>query len=601
MSGRGIQAFREGPGAIPRKMFLRMLAPTVVSALALALSDIADALVVGNQVGESGLATIGLATPVYLLYNLLGVGFACGGGITHSRLTAAEDRKLALCHCRKLSAWLLLIGTAIAVLGNLFPGQLLTCLGAGEDTPALRELLGGYVQPLVTAAPLFLLNFLLYYFVRNDDNQHLASVGFSAGCILDLTLNILFVIVMKQGVKGAILSTIISQAVSVLILSAHLFFAKKGILRLKAVFRAHVPGKQSSDSCRASLRTGFSSAVSSLFQFIFLLLGNHLLMAAGTRGTIDGELAVAVFDFVTNCSFVTVSMYQAAAESMQPLAATFSVEHDRPSLRCLLKITIISGLAGGLTVALAIWAFAAPVAGLFGLTGSGARALAVRAARIFLLSTPISGLLLILISYDQSTNRVKTAALGTLLRSAVFLLPMVLVLGIFLPAEFWWIYLVTEALSLAVLLPVRRAGQKKDESRMVPVLSRTMTNDNRELGSVVEDIKGFCEANGIAAETSNQLQLAVEELCAVTMLQAFTGRPGEYIRVTLAVEEGSRYILHIRNSAPYFNPLDMRTGRVRPDAKAEIMDSIGVMMIRKKAKAISYRNYQGYNVMTVEY
>ena len=87
----------------------------------------------------------------------------------------------------------------------------------------------------------------------------------------------------------------------------------------------------------------------------------------------------------------------------------------------------------------------------------------------------------------------------------------------------------------------------------------------------------------------------------MTILQAFSGKPGEYIRVMLAVEPGPRYILHIRNSAPYFNPMDMKMAKVREDMSAELMDSIGVMMVRRQAKDFSFRNYQGYNVITVEY
>ena len=45
----------------------------------------------------------------------------------------------------------------------------------------------------------------------------------------------------------------------------------------------------------------------------------------------------------------------------------------------------------------------------------------------------------------------------------------------------------------------------------------------------------------------------------------------------------------------------MKMERVRKDMESEIMDSIGVMMIREKASSISFRNYQGYNVVTVEY
>ena len=601
MSEHGMHSSGESFRAMPRKMFLRILPPSMISSLTLALANTADALVVGNRVGAAGLATIGLTTPVYLIYSLLGSGFASGGGITHARLTAAADRDQALCHCRRLCGLLLGIGAAIAVLGNLFLGALLTGLGAGESAPVLRELCAGYLRPLVTAAPLFFLNFLLYYFVRNDDNPGLASLGFSVGCVLDLALNILFVLVMEKGVRGAIAATIIAQAASVALLSVHLFSGRKGILRLKAVLTAKADGGKTGRLCGTSLKTGFSASVSYLFQFLFLLLGNHLLLAAGAKGSVNGELAVAVFDLVMNCSFLTVSAYQAASEAMQPLAATFSAEHDRQSLRYLLRITLPAGLISGLVLAGAFCLLAGPFSALFGLTGKEAQDMAVPAVRVFLLSTPFAGVLTILISYDQSTDQVKTAALGTLLRNAVFLLPVTLAFGIFLPSGFWWLFPVTEILSLAVLLPVRRFRRKKADSREVPVISRTMTNDNRELSRVVEDVKRFCDENRVPENTSMLLQLAVEELSAVTMTQAFSGRPGEYIRVTLAAEAGPRYVLHIRNSAPYFNPLDMRMEKARMDMTAEVMDSIGVMMVQKKAKSLSYRNYQGYNVMTVEY
>ena len=76
------------------------------------------------------------------------------------------------------------------------------------------------------------------------------------------------------------------------------------------------------DSCRSSLKIGFSGSVSYLFQFMFLLLGNHLLLT-NANGSVNGELAVAVFDLIMNCSYLTTSVYQAASEAMQPLAATF--------------------------------------------------------------------------------------------------------------------------------------------------------------------------------------------------------------------------------------------------------------------------------------
>ena len=602
MIRRNQTAAAEAVLAMPRKMFFRVFPPSLISALTLAVANIADALVVGNRVGEAGLATIGLATPIYFVYNLLGIGYASGGGITHARLAAREDRDRALCHCRRLCAELLLIGVAIAVLGNLFIEAVMTGLGAGTDAPLLRELCRSYVQPLMTAAPLFFLNFLLYYFVLSDDDPALASLGMSVSSILDLVLNILFVLVLGKGVQGAVYATIIAQAVSVLILSVHLFSGRKGILRLKAILAARTDKRKVGHSCRDSRRTGFSSSISYLFQFMFLLIGNHLLMTAGEKGTTDGELAVAVFDLVMNCSFVAMSVYQAASEAMQPLAATFSAEHDHQSLRYLLRITMMAGLASGLVLAGAAFLFARPVSSAFGLTGTKELETAARAVRIFLLSTPFAGILKILISFDQSTGRVRTAAIGSFLRNALFMLPVTLLLGLLFPSGFWWVFLITEALSMAVLLPVRVFLRKKRAGRHTPVMSMTVTSgDDRELGMIMEGATKFCKENEIPASTAAQLRLAVEELCVVTVAQAFSGKPGEYIRVTLAEEKGPRYMLHIRNSAPYFNPLDMRMERARTDMTAEVMDSMGVLIVKKQAKNFSYRNYQGYNVMTVEY
>ncbi len=586
---------------MPRRMFLRMFPLTLISTVTWALADIADALAVGNQVGETGLAVIGLTTPVYLLYDTLGIGFASGGGITHTRLTAAERRDQALAHSRFLSCLLLGIGVLIAVLGNLFMEPLLTGIGAGEDFPVLRAMCAGYFRPLISAAPLFFLNHLLYYFVRSDDRPGLASAGFSIGCILDLGLNILLVVILKKGVRGSILATIAAQVASAAIMGVHLFSSRKGILRLKALVSARADKKTVRAAARTSIRTGFSSAMSYFFQFLFLLLGNHLLIAAGGKGRIDGELAVAVFDLVMNCSFITASVYQGSGETMQPLAATFAVEHDEQSRKYTLKLAVCAGLLPGMLLNGILALLAGPIAGLFGLTDTAGQAMAVPALRIFLLSTIPAGLMMIFIAYAQSIDQLRSAAIGTFLRNAVFLLTFTLILGLFLPEDFWWVFFLTEGLSLLVMLLLHYWSVRRRQAKEVPVISCTMTNGDHELGKVMVQLEQFCMAHEIPASTAVQLQLAVEELCAVTMRHAFSGKPDEYIRITLAVEEGPRYLLHIRNSAPYFNPLDMKMERVRKDMESEIMDSIGVMMIREKASSISFRNYQGYNVVTVEY
>ena len=590
-----------GPWRIPRAMLMRTLIPGSVSALALGLSNIADALTVGIRIGETALAAIGIVTPIYLIFNILALSLGSGGGITHSRLTAEGKNGLALLHFRRAALWALGVGLFFSLLGGLFPGLVLRLLSAGEDYPELWALCLDYARPLLIASPVLILNVFLYYFVKNDDQPRLAALAFTVGGVLDLSLNLLLVLILNLGVRGAILSTIIAQAASLILLATH-FFSRRGILHLRDILNAQPEDPRQVRACLAgSLRSGASSSLSIVFQFGSQLMINHLLMDAGRQGRIPGDLYVAVFDLVLNIAYVLQPIYMTVGESMQPCAATFSVEHDRESLRFIRRLGLRFGLGEGLLLAALIAAFAGPISRLFGLRLPEQMAVAVPAIRIYLLSTPFAGLLLLLVLYDQAVRHPWLAIQGTFLRDAVPQIPFALAAGLLWPESIWWAFLPAEALAAGIFLLLQRRVERQGRRQTLPVFRAALTNSSHELGDVVNQVAEFCEAQGIPPAKAVQLQLGVEELCAVTMQKAFSGQKDEYIQVTLVVEPGPRYVLHIRDSAPFFNPLDLKMEKARKDMESSIMDSIGVMMVRRQSRHMEYRNYQGFNTLTVIY
>ena len=583
---------------IPKRMFYRVLWPSFVSALALAIADIADALVVGYQVGEKGLAAIGIVTPVYMLYNLIGYGFSTGGCVTHGKLTASGKDYLALCHFRLLALGILLVSVIIAAGGNALMRPFLSLLGVREDRPELLALCESYAWPLVAAAPVFMLNFILYDFVRCDDDPGLATLGFSLGCAVDLGLNILLVVFLGMGVTGSIIATVTAQTVSVGVLLIHLF-NHKGILRWREIVRAIGDKAEVRKQVKASLMIGFSSSIRYIFQFLFLFLANRLLLLAGDRGILNGDLYVAVFDVVMNVSYVALALYQAAAETMQPLAATFTEEHDAKSLGYVLRLALFWGLATGIALAGLFAGFAGPVSAFFGLTDAASQAVSIPAIRVFCLSTPFAGVLIILTGYYQSSGQPQLSSIITLLRSAVFLLPATLLFGLLFPVGFWGLFPLCEIASMVMLWLVKRVQFRNTMMEHIPVFSASLDNGNHEMPQILGDLEVFCEENEIPMKKAIQIQLAVEELCMVTIDQAFTGKPDEYIQVTLAQEKNGDYTLNIRNSAPRFNPFAMEMGRLKRDASQRLLDSMGVLMVKKQAKSMYYRNYEGFNVLRV--
>ena len=474
----------------------------------------------------------------------------------------------------------------------------LSLLGVGNSRPELLALCESYARPLVAAAPVFMLNFLLYDFVRCDDAPGLAALGFSLGCIVDLGLNILLVVFLGMGVTGSITATVTAQMVSVVVLFTHLF-SKRGVLNLPGIARAACDRMEIRRQGASSLAIGFSSSIRHIFQFAFLFLSNRLLLRAGDRGLLDGDLYVAVFDVVMNVSYVALALYQAAAETMQPLAATFTEEHDRNSLHYVLRLALCWGLGTGVGLAALIACFSGQVSAFFGLSDISAQTVSIPAIRHFCLSTPFGGILIILAAYYQSSDQPRLSRAITLLRSAIFLLVATMVFGLLYPRDFWWMFLAVETSSLLAVWLVKRLLDRNSEAERVPVFSATLDNANHELPKVLSMLESFCEEQELPVKKAMQIQLAVEELCLVVIEQAFTGKPDEYIQVTLAGESNGDYALIIRNSAPRFNPFDMQMGRLRQDLNQNFLDSMGVLMVKKQAKEMNYRNYGGFNVLRV--
>ncbi len=58
--------------------------------------------------------------------------------------------------------------------------------------------------------------------------------------------------------------------------------------------------------------------------------------------------------------------------------------------------------------------------------------------------------------------------------------------------------------------------------------------------------------------------------------------------------------LHIRDNAMAFDPFSLRTHRITETDNEEVaMDSMGVLMVKKKAKEFYYRHFQGFNTLLV--
>lgn len=176
------------------------------------LYNTTDAVIVGNFVGKEALASVG--GPASTLINLL-VGFfmglSSGATVIISQFYGAshkEDVKKAVHTAIALS---IAGGAVIMVFGVLFSGAALRAMNTPED---IMEMSVRYMR-------IYFLG-VIPSLIYNMGSSILRAVGDSRrplyflilSCIVNIILDVLFVVALKMGVSGVAVATVLSQVFS---------------------------------------------------------------------------------------------------------------------------------------------------------------------------------------------------------------------------------------------------------------------------------------------------------------------------------------------------------------------------------------------------
>ena len=562
------------------RMFRRLFWPTLISAIGLGIGDVADSLFVGIRLGKVGLATMSLVAPVYMIYNVLDVGIALGASVKYTQaLGKGEARKGCEIFTRMLVT-AFIVSAAVSAFGIIFLPYILRVLGAGPEGGELWNYTYDYLRIMFLGAPLTFIYFLLYYCIRCDDAEKLASVGFTVGYLTDVIASAVFILGLHLDVRGAIYATVLGKAVGIFIFSFH-FTRKWAILRI-------VPCKPSVKAVISALKTGMSSSVGFIGQFIALIVVNNLLMRMG------GDSALAQFNVIQNVSYLALSLYTAIGDTVQPLSGTFFAEHNRGAISRVMQLGNYIGIIAGASIA-AITAILVPsICRLFGLEGeiieSGAFAV-----RVFCLSIVPAGFNIVWSSCFQATKREKLVFLINQLRTFVCFLIFAFVFSQYGLKWFWFAFLGAESLTFLIWVQIAFFHKQEVSDKVFTYLIDASSCDISELLSKAE---AFCEENDANPKQSYCVMMCIEEVCQAIIDNAFKQNGNEYIQMTLCCEKDGTFVIHIRDNAVKFNPFAMKTGQNYEDA--EHLASLGIQMVKTKSKQFFYRRYANFNTLTVE-
>lgn len=568
---------------IPR-MFYRLMVPSVISSFGYALADMADALVVGQRLGEVGLAAISLCMPIFMLINLFMDGFGIGGSVLFSQRLGEGDVEQAQECFNRTWVTTLFLGLVIGIAVNLFTDPCLRLLGTNRSDGAVYNACRDYVKIIAAGAPLLMLNVVLAGFLRNDNNAKLASMGFLIGNITDILLNILFVLFFDLGTRGAAFSTVIGSCLAILIYLPGIVGKKADILRIKKF----------SFCIREAFycfKTGFATSVRHLLQLVFFLVMNRLLM------TIAGESGVAVFDVVYNVSFFIVYLYNGIAEALQPLVSTFTGENNEDDCNTILKLSKAWSLCLGAAAAALIAWNAEAISLLFGISGSLLLDSGT-AVRIYCAGFLFLGLNIMNEKYYQSKGSFLPAFFIVIMREFILLILCAMAFSRIGFTAIWLMYPVTELGTYLVFKAFFRLLVKNkkglDENRRL----RMTLGGVEDMEHVLHCSGEFCRRMGADPKQEYAVTLVIEEICMSILRNALKDIPDGKIRITLLAPENGEFVLNFLDNAVEFNPFSFVTGRMESEEDFNI-DEISMTMIKNKTKKLTYHKCGGFNSLAV--
>ena len=199
----------EGPIA---KQLISFAVPLLLGNLFQQLYNTADALIVGNLLGNSALAAVtGTGTLVFLLVGFFG-GISMGAGVVVSRFFGSRETEKMRAAIHTNIAFGLAAGGFLTVVGMLFTPQMLRWMGTPEG---VMPQAAAYIRTYFAGS----VGLVMY----NQCQGIMQAVGDSrhplyylvTSSVTNVALDILLIAGLGMGVEGAALATILSQFVSV--------------------------------------------------------------------------------------------------------------------------------------------------------------------------------------------------------------------------------------------------------------------------------------------------------------------------------------------------------------------------------------------------
>ena len=196
------------------KIILAFVFPLLIGNLLQQLYNLADSVIVGHFLGKEALAAVSASFFIYYFIISLVIGVGSGISVVISQYYGAKQYANLQSAFASFLIFSLLIGILLSLVGVLFPEALFRFILTPEavlpDAVRYFRIYAGGTFIFIT------LNSMISVFRGMGDSTHPMLFIFISA-LLNVVLDVLFIIVFKWGIEGVAIATVIAQATGVVV------------------------------------------------------------------------------------------------------------------------------------------------------------------------------------------------------------------------------------------------------------------------------------------------------------------------------------------------------------------------------------------------
>ena len=444
------------------KLLIKYSVPAIISMMVNGLYNVVDRIFIGNIPGVGPLAITGLGVTMPIMTIILAFGMLIGiGSVTNISIKLGQGKKEEAEQIIGNAITLaIIVGLLISIIGITFENQILHMFGASDGSLPYAK---AYINIILLGTIFNLLGMVFNNSIRGDGNPKLSAAIMVVGCLTNIVLDALFIMVFKMGIQGAAIATVTSQFVTAI---WGLAYYTRGKSTLKF--------KKSSLKLNKSL-VGAIFAIGCAPFAMQIAASCVQIICNNSLKTYGGDLAIGAMATINSVIMMVGMPIIGISQGAQPIIGFNygAKKYDRADKT--LKICALAATIGLSIGWLLVQLVPAPIVSMFN-RDADLVSISVDGIRKYLSMMPLIGVSMIGSNYFQAIGKAKQAMFLSLLRQVILLVPMMLILPRILGLNgVWFAQPIADVISFIVtfVLLFREVKshkvQENDEVEVIPV------------------------------------------------------------------------------------------------------------------------------------